>query len=147
MRVRAGLKILIDSVVNTPKYVLLSLYLLYYKIGEGQWPEKMYADRNKAVSIITLLEVLLLFNLFSGLFKGDIVRGKNIVFGTFFILMIINGYIFLYHKKAEWIERTLEKTSSEVRLTLYGVGSTITLCLFFLTYRHISNHTLNGILY
>ena len=110
------------------KEIYLSIFILGFKIGEGQWPAAMKADAHKGVVIVTLLEAIFALSVLSFV---EVVEGRSFDFPkwviafAFVALYFANHFYLVTKHQGATFERQFGTFPKSKRIRIYATATCI----------------------
>jgi hypothetical protein len=133
-----------SNAVYQLKEIYLSVYVLFFRIGGGQWPSHVNADAHKGVAGVAVVEGILLITLVDWIqsIAGNFGIGRWVPGIVGVVIYAINYYFLVIQGNGVAFEKQFGSLPKSKRLTLRLVAVGIfvaTLALYFAA--HAKSHS------
>jgi hypothetical protein len=97
-----------------------SIFVLFFRLGAGQWPKEMNADVHKGVAGVSVLEIMLLMSAFSWIqiFLGQQLQLNPLLLGTAVFALYTFNYYLLHLSGGIAFEKQFSHLKKERRIAL-----------------------------
>jgi hypothetical protein len=124
--------------------IYLSVYVLFFRIGAGQWPSHVNADAHKGVAGVAVVEIILLITLLDWIqsLSGHFGINRWVPGIAAVVIYAINYYFLVIRGNGVAFEKQFGSFRKSKRLTLRlaAIGiSVVTLALYFAAHESLKS--------
>lgn len=119
-----------DDHVRFIKELYLSIFVLAFRLGAGQWPKEFNADAHKGVVVVALVQQMLGLAIVWSVPAIDVFSSKLAVGAFYFILLFINYYVLIVRGSGVKFEKEFDHFPKWKRIALLSEAAIAILASF-----------------